>query len=70
MDNFKYWSIFALSSIQFLNLSIDVLQQACRGHKLDAGVPVYIETDGGASTIMNPVTADFITMFSTVPGMC
>jgi len=47
-----------------------MLPQACRGDNVDSGMALEIETDGKAATVMNPVTADFITMSCTVPGMC
>ncbi|KAA0183851.1 caspase-1-like [Hyalella azteca] len=42
--------------------------QACRGGQLDRGVLMVEQTDSPGSEYKLPVTADYFTMWSTVPG--
>lgn len=43
--------------------------QACRGDRLDEGVPVVMDTsDAPTRTLKIPTHADFLAFYSTVPG--
>lgn len=42
--------------------------QACQGDRLDAGVHLRTQVDGGDASFKIPNHADFLIAYSTVPG--
>lgn len=42
--------------------------QACQGDRLDGGVLMRTQVDGGSSSFKIPIYADFLIAYSTIPG--
>lgn len=42
--------------------------QACQGSRLDGGIGVYTEMDSSVSCYKIPIYADFLVVYSTIPG--
>lgn len=42
--------------------------QACQGDRLDGGVHMRTQVDGGSSSFKIPIYADFLIAYSTIPG--